>query len=141
MDAVVEKADEMVKEEETVAEENLLTDETSVEQGSQKAGVAVASPLREPAKPTMLIVDDDEDMRQFVKAHFEKMYTVYTADNGKDALRKLEKHLVSLIISDWMMPEMDGPEFCRRVRENSEYSHLPFVMLTAKPMMRRRRRV
>lgn len=132
MDAVVEKADEMVKEEETVAEENLLTDETSVEQGSQKAGVAVASPLREPAKPTMLIVDDDEDMRQFVKAHFEKMYTVYTADNGKDALRKLEKHPVSLIISDWMMPEMDGPEFCRRVRENSEYSHLPFVMLTAK---------
>ena len=80
----------------------------------------------------MLIVDDDEDMRQFVKAHFEKMYTVYTADNGKDALRKLEKHPVSLIISDWMMPEMDGPEFCRRVRENSEYSHLPFVMLTAK---------
>lgn len=83
VDAVVEKADEMVKEEETVAEENLLTDETSVEQGSQKAGVAVASSLREPAKPVMLIVDDDEDMRQFVKAHFEKMYTVYTADNGK----------------------------------------------------------
>lgn len=100
MDAVVEKADEMVKEEETVAEENLLTDETPVEQGSQKAGDAVASPLREPAKPVMLIVDDDEDMRQFVKAHFEKMYTVYTADNGKDALRKLEKHPVSLIISD-----------------------------------------
>lgn len=141
LDAVVEKADEMVKEEETVAEENLLTDETPVEQGSQKAGVAVASPLREPAKPAMLIVDDDEDMRQFVKAHFEKMYTVYTADNGKNALRRLEKHPVSLIISDWMMPEMDGPEFCRRVRENSEYSHLPFVMLTAKPMMRRRRRV
>ena len=76
MDAVVEKADEMVKEEETVAEKNLLTDETPVEQGSQKAGVAVASPLREPAKPVMLIVDDDEDMRQFVKAHFEKMYTI-----------------------------------------------------------------
>ena len=132
VDAVVEKADEMVKDEEVDAEENLLTDETPVEQGSQKAGVAVASPLREPAKPVMLIVDDDEDMRQFVKAHFEKMYTVYTADNGKNALRKLEKHPVSLIISDWMMPEMDGPEFCRRVRENSEYSHLPFVMLTAK---------
>ena len=101
LDAVVEKADEMVKEEETVAEENLLTDETPVEQGSQKAGVAVASPLREPAKPVMLIVDDDEDMRQFVKAHFEKMYTVYTADNGKNALRKLEKHPVSLIESTY----------------------------------------
>ena len=86
LDAVVEKADEMVKEEEVDAEENLLTDETPVEQGSQKAGDAVASQLREPAKPAMLIVDDDEDMRQFVKAHFEKMYTVYTADNGKNAL-------------------------------------------------------
>lgn len=72
MDAVVEKADEMVKEEKTVAEENLLTDETPVEQGSQKAGVAVASLLREPAKPVMLIVDDDEDMRQFVKAHSKR---------------------------------------------------------------------
>lgn len=132
VNAVVEKADEMVKEEEVDAEENLLTDETPVEQGSQKAGDAIVSPLREPAKPVMLIVDDDEDMRLFVKAHFEKMYTVYTADNGKNALRRLEKHPVSLIISDWMMPEMDGPEFCRRVRENSEYSHLPFVMLTAK---------
>ena len=106
LDAVVEKADEMVKEEETVTEENLLTDETPAEQGSEKTGDAIVSPLREPAKPAMLIVDDDEDMRQFVKAHFEKMYTVYTADNGKNALRKLEKHPVSLIISDWMMPEM-----------------------------------
>ena len=132
VDAVVEKVDEMVKEEEVAAEKNLQIDDTLVGQGSENSGVAVASPLREPAKPTMLIVDDDEDMRQFVKAHFEKMYTVYTADNGKDALRKLGKHPVSLIISDWMMPEMDGSEFCRRVRENSEYSHLPFVMLTAK---------
>lgn len=66
LDAVVEKADEMVKEEETVAEENLLTDETPVGQGSQKAGVAVASPLREPAKPTMLIVDDAGDGRSGV---------------------------------------------------------------------------
>ena len=67
VDAVVEKADEMVKEEEAAAEESLLTDASLAEQGSEKAGEAVVSPLREPVKPAMLIVDDDEDMRQFVK--------------------------------------------------------------------------
>ncbi len=84
MDAVVEKADEMVKEEETVAEENLLTDETpELSKVLKRQARPLPVHLREPAKPAMLIVDDDEDMRQFVKAHFEKMYTVYTADNGK----------------------------------------------------------
>jgi len=84
------------------------------------------------ALPGMLIVDDDEDMRNFVKFHFAKKFTVFTAENGKEALLVLREHLVSVIISDWMMPEMDGPEFCRRVRQDSNVSHLPFVMLTAK---------
>ena len=91
--------------------------------------------------PTLLVVDDDEDMRQFIKAHFEHTYMVLTAEDGRHALRVLEKHDVSMIISDWMMPEMDGPEFCRRVRKNAAYSHLPFVMLTLRPMMPARPRV
>ena len=93
------------------------------------------------AKPVMYYrnnLDATLTLLEVMAAHgvkcllFSSSATVYTADNGKNALRKLKKHPVSLIISDWMMPEMDGPEFCRRVRENSEYSHLPFVMLTAK---------
>ena len=83
-------------------------------------------------QPTLLIVDDDEDMRQFVKANFEHSYKVLTAEDGKQALAVLQQHEVSMIISDWMMPEMDGPEFCRQVRKNPDISHLPFVMLTAK---------
>ena len=83
-------------------------------------------------RPTMLIVDDDEDMRNFVQAHFAKTYRVLTAEDGKQALRILNKCDVTLIVSDWMMPEMDGPEFCRSVRTNPKTSHLPFIMLTAK---------
>lgn len=83
-------------------------------------------------KQAILIVEDDEDMLKFIASNFTDNYQVYTAENGVEGLKVLAKQTVSLIVSDWMMPEMDGAEFCRRVRENPETSHIPFVMLTAK---------
>ncbi len=82
--------------------------------------------------PTMLVVEDDEDMRNFIASNFQDSYQVLTAGNGVEGLQQVENHAVTLIVSDWMMPEMDGVEFCRRVRENPEISHIPFIMLTAK---------
>ena len=82
--------------------------------------------------PTMLIVDDSEDMRQFLESNFKDKYQIITAGDGIEALHLLQQHEVSIIISDWMMPRMDGAEFCRRVRQNALTSHIPFVMLTAK---------
>ncbi len=93
---------------------------------------AADSEAKEQVLPTMLVVDDDEDMRHFIKAHFTKQYQVFTAENGKLALQTLKKHKVDMVVSDWMMPEMDGTEFCQRMRQNPETSHLPFIMLTAK---------
>ena len=81
---------------------------------------------------SMLIVDDSEDMRQFLENNFKDKYHIITAGDGIEALHLLQKHQVSIIISDWMMPRMDGAEFCRRVRQNPLTSHIPFVMLTAK---------
>lgn len=80
----------------------------------------------------MLIVDDSEDMRQFLENNFKDKYHIITAGDGIEALHLLQQHQVSIIISDWMMPRMDGAEFCRRVRQNPLTSHIPFVMLTAK---------
>ena len=80
----------------------------------------------------MLIVDDSEDMVSFLGSHFKEKYEVLTAGDGIDALDILRNHEVNIIISDWMMPRMDGAEFCRRVRSNPMTSHIPFVMLTAK---------
>ena len=81
---------------------------------------------------SMLIVDDSEDMRQFLESNFKDKYQIITAGDGIEALHLLQQHQVSIIISDWMMPRMDGAEFCRRVRQNALTSHIPFVMLTAK---------
>jgi len=83
-------------------------------------------------RPTMLIVDDSEDMVGFLSANFSEQYEVITAGEGVEALALLAKHEVSIIISDWMMPRMDGAQLCRHVRHNPLTSHIPFVMLTAK---------
>ena len=83
-------------------------------------------------RQTMLIVDDSEDMVTFLSNNFHYKYEVITASDGIEALERLSKHEVDIIISDWMMPRMDGAEFCRRVRLDPQTSHIPFVMLTAK---------
>ena len=82
--------------------------------------------------PSVLIVEDDADMLAFLASHFAKGYKVLTASNGLEGLNQLRQQEVSLIVSDWMMPELDGAEFCRRVRSNRATSHIPVIMLTAK---------
>ncbi len=94
-------------------------------------------------KPTMLIVDDNEEMLTFLVTTFMDSYEVIPARDGTEALKLLEESLVvkdgrqptstiQLIISDWMMEQMDGPELCSRMRQNPATSHIPFVLLTAK---------
>ncbi len=82
--------------------------------------------------PSMLIVDDSEDMVHFLSSNFCDTYNIVTANDGIEALDMLAHHEISIIVSDWMMPRMDGAEFCRRVRNNPLTSHIPFIMLTAK---------
>ena len=126
-DAVVEKSgDERI--EQTLDHEKLEMEMVAMDDSESSATAAI----EQGRLPGMLIVDDDGDMRNFVKSHFVKEFTVFTAENGKEALQVLREHIVSVIISDWMMPEMDGPEFCHSVRQNQDVSHLPFIMLTAK---------
>lgn len=82
--------------------------------------------------PIMLIVDDNEDMLNFLSSHFQTSYTIVTAIDGVDALNKLKEQEVALIISDWMMPNMNGIDLCKAVRNNQLTSHIPFILLTAK---------
>lgn len=84
------------------------------------------------SKYTILIVDDEIELRQFVLEELSPHYNVFTADNGKQALEILENHTISLIVSDWMMPIMDGIELCEAVKSNIKYCHIPIVVLTAK---------
>lgn len=80
----------------------------------------------------ILIVEDNDDMRQYVSSILRDDYTLLQAANGEEALRILADTRVDLIISDVMMPVMDGIELSRRVKENFATSHIPFLILTAK---------
>ena len=84
-------------------------------------------------KPTILVVEDNLDSRQFLKRSLDDEYNIVTAANGKEALRELGQHSeVKLILTDVMMPEMDGIELFRHIRNNINYSHIPVILLTAK---------
>ncbi len=93
---------------------------------------AVAAPQASAHAQTLLIVDDSPDMVSFLENHFSKNYHILTAHDGIEALHQLSQHQTDLIVSDWMMPRMDGTEFCRQMRSNPLTSHIPFIMLTAK---------
>ncbi|MFC2126862.1 two-component regulator propeller domain-containing protein [Bacteroidota bacterium] len=82
--------------------------------------------------PTILIVEDNEDVRHFVKGIFIKKYTVLEAENGKTAVDIAHKKQIDLIISDVMMPEMNGFELCEHIKTNITTSHIPVILLTAK---------
>ncbi len=81
---------------------------------------------------TVLVVEDNADMLAFIVDQLQKWFTVEQAASGEEGLRVLGQKRVDIIVSDVMMPGMDGFEFCNRVKEDLEYSHIPVVLLTAK---------
>lgn len=81
---------------------------------------------------TILVVEDNPDMLAFIVRQLSHEYSVLTAINGIDALQVLDKNFVNLIISDVMMPQMDGFELCKAIKSNLDYSHIPVILLTAK---------
>ncbi len=84
------------------------------------------------SKMTMLVVEDNKDMRDYTRSILREYYNVLEASEGEEALRVLKAYNVDFIISDLMMPVMDGVELLRRVRSDFSISHIPFLMLTAK---------
>lgn len=81
---------------------------------------------------TILVVEDNADMRGYIRSILRDYYNVLEATNGAEALDVLNNQSVDFIISDLMMPVMDGIELSRRVKETFTISHIPFLMLTAK---------
>jgi CheY-like chemotaxis protein len=80
----------------------------------------------------VLLVDDEKDFREIFSAWLAfKGYVVVTAEDGEDALEKLESHAFDLVLLDLMMPRVDGYEFLRRVRKNARHAGLAIVILTA----------
>ena len=81
---------------------------------------------------TLLLVEDNEDLLGLMVKLLGGDYTIHTATNGKEALEVVELEDIDLIVSDVMMPVMDGIEFCRNIKGNFDTSHIPLILLTAK---------
>jgi YesN/AraC family two-component response regulator len=100
--------------------ENILLQEAE-EYSSNKKGLK-----------SILIIEDDEEIRSFLKEYFERHYKILESSNGKEGLEVAMNIPPDLIISDIMMPEMDGIDFCKMIKNNIKTSHIPIILLTAK---------
>ena len=86
----------------------------------------------EPHKDIVLIVEDNAEMRAYIKNHIAEKYNILEAENGEIGLEKAKEYIPDLILSDVMMPKMDGTELCKRIKNDEATSHIPVVLLTAK---------
>lgn len=83
-------------------------------------------------KPTVLIVDDNEEILEYIAEDLEDKYHVLTALDGKEALAVIQQELVQLVVSDIVMSEMDGFELCLQIKSDANLCHIPVILLTAK---------
>ncbi|MFA5418660.1 MAG: two-component regulator propeller domain-containing protein, partial [Bacteroidales bacterium] len=90
------------------------------------------SPENTSDKPSVLVVDDNREILSLLNDMLSPFYNLLFAENGKEAWPLIENQKIDLVVSDIMMPEMDGIELCRKMRENFDTSHLPLILLTAK---------
>jgi signal transduction histidine kinase/ligand-binding sensor domain-containing protein/DNA-binding response OmpR family regulator len=81
--------------------------------------------------PTLLIVDDEQDVRSFLHEAFRNKYNITLAVDGEDGLEKLNENLPQLVISDVMMPKLNGYQLCERIKSNPVTCHIPVILLTA----------
>lgn len=81
---------------------------------------------------TILVVEDNEDLQHFLSDKLSKYYQVCRASNGEEALKIMDEKIVSLVITDIIMPVMDGLELCKTIKSDINYSHIPIVLLTAR---------
>jgi signal transduction histidine kinase/ligand-binding sensor domain-containing protein/DNA-binding response OmpR family regulator len=81
--------------------------------------------------PVMLIVEDNMDVRQFIRSHFNAFYKIIEANNGAEGLKRATEAVPDIIISDIIMPNMDGYELCKRLKNDERTSHIPILLLTA----------
>jgi CheY-like chemotaxis protein len=116
------------------------------ENGNIKPNLPLSSPEKEASKPVseindsgseaaavfkILVVDDNQDFLEMISGFLSSDYKVITARNGVEAVHLAKKNDISVIVSDLMMPEMDGRMMCHEIKNSIETCHIPVILLTA----------
>lgn len=121
---------------ETSAEEPELTQtvsQTSIVHSTLREGRSVdLTKSLSGSMRSVLVVDDDDEVRGYLQQELHARYRVTACTNGREALERLLTEPFDLVLSDIMMPEMDGVQLCQRIRTNVRLNHLPVILLTAK---------
>ncbi len=116
---------------------NTFVFELPVTQAAEESEPVAAEPVEENAKNfdtnkhSILVVEDSPEMREYLCKELGKEYNIIDAGNGEEALALMESKKIDLVISDIMMPVMDGCQLCNNIKMNLEYSHIPVILLTA----------
>ena len=107
----------------------------AVPQVTEEAAIATFNNIANRKKPKsgqrILVVEDNDELRNYLQETLSEEYTIQTCENGKEALIVVDEYMPNLIISDIMMPEMQGDELCEILKNNIETSHIPIILLTA----------
>ncbi len=109
-----------------------LKDQSANEFSDEKEMITSPENMLDNNKPTILVVEDNKEILSFIQRELWPNYQTRFALNGQHALEVLEKENVQLVISDIMMPVMDGIELCKKIKTDIQYSHIPIILLTAK---------
>jgi len=129
-----EIAEEMKEDEVESGEENFQT--TEIEEPffvkEKTNGNNVNDSSKKEAKPSLLIIEDNADVRKYIFDILKNYYEISEASDGEEGLKKSFEQIPDLIISDIMMPKMDGLSLCDKLKTDSRTSHIPVILLTAK---------
>ncbi len=124
------KPEEMITDKEDVTHTTSLFDEdTTMADSTDLGGVTIPKANKQ---QTIVIAEDDQEIREYLIQELSNNYKVIGCENGKEALTEVLKTIPDLLISDIMMPEMDGNTLCSKVKANPATSHVPVILLTAK---------
>lgn len=86
----------------------------------------------DPSRPNLLLVEDNKEILNYIGQELQQKYNVISALNGQEAIGILERENINIVVSDIMMPIMDGIDLCKKIKSGFEHSHVPIILITAK---------